>query len=415
MAQHSSPTRFATSLALLLTLGCGGSEDPPASGGTDSRGTGFGGPDSVKPDSVRVAQFNIRELSRAKVEDVDGEGRGTNAQLVAAAEILKEVRPDIVLINEIDVLQEGDEPLDGVWQDFQDRYLAAGDAPLRYAHVYAAPVNTGVLSGFDLNNDGVVGTDADRGTRTHGDDSFGYGTYPGQYGMVIASRFPLDAEAARTFRTFLWRDMPGHRMPAGWYSPEEAAVFRLSSKTHLVVPVIVGGRTLHLVGAHPTPPGFDGEEDRNGRRNRDEVRLIVDLIDGAGYLVDDAGVRGGLPADASFIVFGDLNASRRGDDGGPDHPIHALLDHPRVQDTGDLAVSKGGLAGREPGPPAYFERSTTGRATGLRIDYVLPSTDVTVLGGGVYFPSAEVDPLGAQRADEASDHRLVWVDLEVGP
>jgi hypothetical protein len=382
-----------------LTLACSGGAPPDDA--------------SVEPASLRVAQFNIREMGQEKVDEIDGEGRGANEQLVAAAEILREVRPDIVLINEIDILQEGTAPLDGIWQDFQDRYLDVGDAPLRFEHVYAAPVNTGVLSGFDLNNDGVVGTDADRGTRTHGDDSFGYGIYPGQYGMVIASRYPLDAAAARTFREFLWADMPGHVMPEGWYSEEEAAVLRLSSKTHMVVPVSLGGRTVHLMGAHPTPPGFDGEEDRNGRRNRDEVRMLVDLIEGADYLVDDAGVPGGLPADASFIVFGDLNASRRGDDGAGDHPIHALLDHPRVQDTGDLTISEGGLAGRAPGPPAYFERSTTGRATGLRIDYVLPSTDLEVVGGGVHFPWAEVDSAGAERAWVASDHRLVWIDLEV--
>jgi hypothetical protein len=271
-----------------------------------------------------------------------------------------------------------------------------------------------VLSGFDLNNDGAVATPADRGTRSHGDDSFGYGEYPGQYGMVVASRHPLDPDAARTFRTFLWRDMPGNRMPPDWYSPEEEAVVRLSSKTHLVVPLRVAGATIHLVAAHPTPQGFDGAEDRNGRRNHDEVRLLVDLVGGADYLVDDDGGRGGLPPAASFVVMGDLNASPHGGEQAPDHAIHDLLGHPRVRDTGDICTSRGGLAGREPGPPAYFERSTTGRATGWRIDYVLPSSDLRVTGGGVHFPAPGADPAGAERADAASDHRLVWVDLEVG-
>jgi len=399
--------RTCALLALLplFTVSCGGEGPPP------SEASGHTAADA--PASLRVAQFNILEMGQGKVDEVDAGGVGTNEQLVAAAEILREVRPDIVLINEIDILQEGEGPLDGIWQDFQDRYLDVGEAPLRYEHVFAAPVNTGVLSGFDLNNDGVVATDADRGTRTHGDDSFGYGIYPGQYGMVIASRFPLDAAEARTFAEFLWVDMPDDLIPESWYSEAEADVLRLSSKTHMVVPVAIGDRRVHLIGAHPTPPGFDGDEDRNGRRNRDEVRMIVDLIEGADYLVDDAGVSGGLPADASFIVFGDLNASRRGEDGGSDHPIHALLDHPRVQDTGELAISEGGLAGREPGPPAYFERSTTGRATGLRIDYVLPSSDLEVLYGGVHFPWSETDPEGADRAYVASDHRLVWIDLRV--
>lgn len=397
-----------TVLLVLFALSCGGDASDPDSAVGEASGTVERG-----PERLRVAQFNIREMSQEKVDEVDADGRGTNEQLAAAAEVLREVRPDVVLINEIDILQEGEEPLDGVWRDFQDRYLDTGSDLLRFEHVFAAPVNTGVLSGFDLNNDGVTATHADRGTRAHGDDSFGYGIYPGQYGMVIASRYPLDRDAARTFRSLLWQDMPGNGMPEGWYSDEEAAAFRLSSKTHMVVPVRVGGRTLHLVAAHPTPPGFDGEEDRNGRRNRDEVRLIVDLIEGADYLVDDFGVRGGLPAGAPFVILGDLNASRRGEDGGPDHPIHALLDHPRVRDTGPIAVSEGGLAGREPGPPAYFERSTTGRATGLRIDYVLPSTDLEVVGGGVYFPEGTRDPAGAERAGVASDHRLVWVDLVI--
>jgi endonuclease/exonuclease/phosphatase family metal-dependent hydrolase len=160
--------------------------------------------------------------------------------------------------------------------------------------------------------------------------------------------------------------------------------------------------------------GFDGAEDRNGRRNADEVRMLVDLIDGADYLVDDEGGRGGLTDGASFVVLGDLNASVHGGEVARDHPIHDLLGHPRVRDTGDVCVSAGGLAGREPGPPDHFERSTTGRATGWRIDYVLPSTDLEVTGGGVHFPDATSDPDGAQRADAASDHRLVWVDLVVG-
>ena len=40
----------------------------------------------------------------------------------------------------------------------------------------------------------------------------------------------------------------------------------------------VKGKTFHLLASHPTPPVFDGDEDRNGKRNHDEVRLIADYI-----------------------------------------------------------------------------------------------------------------------------------------
>ena len=365
------------------------------------------------PMAVRVAQFNIQEMGLDKVNEVDASGRGTHEQLVAAAAILREVRPDIVLINEIDILQEGEGELDGVWRLFQERYLAVGDDPLAYPFVYAAPVNTGVLSGYDLNKDGIVGTRADRGTRAHGDDSWGYGTYPGEYGMVIASRFPLDAAGARTFRDLRWSAMPGNLIPPGWFTPEEEALVRLSSKTHMVVPVDLNGRRIHLVASHPTPAGFDGPEDRNGRRNHDEVRLVRDILDDADYLVDDAGVRGGLPSDASFIVMGDLNAALRSDLVEGRLAIRQLLEHPRVRNTGDVCVSDGGLAGRTAGAPDFFEQATTAFRGGSRIDYVLPSTDLPVTGGGVHWPWAARDPAGAARAERASDHRLVWVDLSV--
>ncbi len=114
------------------------------------------------------------------------------------------------------------------------------------------------------------------------------------------------------------------------------------------------------------------------------------------------------------MIVGDLNA-RPGDtenpsyDGGP--AIEQLLGHPAVQDSGSWTISAGGLAGREPGPPHFWERATTGFAEGARIDYVLPSTGLEVLGGGVMWPDPAEDPEGEARALKASDHRLVWIDL----
>src|SRR6201999_1297636 len=97
-----------------------------------------------------------------------------------------------------------------------------------------------------------------------GGDALGFGEFPGQYAMAVLSRFPIDAKHARTFRKFLWRDMPGAVMPPGWYSPEELDVLPLSSKSHWDVPIRVGRTTLHVLASHPTPPAFDGDEDRNG-------------------------------------------------------------------------------------------------------------------------------------------------------
>ena len=49
--------------------------------------------------------------------------------------------------------------------------------------------------------------------------------------------------------------------------------------------------------------------------------------------------------------------------------------------------------------------------SGIRVDYLLPSTDLEVTGGGVFWPAPEEDPEGHAWAEAASDHRLVWLDL----
>ena len=85
--------------------------------------------------------------------------------------------------------------------------------------------------------------------------------------------------------------MPGNLIPAGFYDPEELDVFRLSSKNHVDVPVKIDNGTVHFLVSHPTPPVFDGPEDRNGTRNHDEIRFWADYVDPArsGYIYDDDG------------------------------------------------------------------------------------------------------------------------------
>ena len=159
-----------------------------------------------------------------------------------------------------------------------------------------AESNTGIPSGFDLNNNGTIGG---------GDDAFGFGAYPGQFGLAVFSKYPIDYPHVRTFQHFLWKDMPGAMLPddpatpapADWYSPEELDVFRLSSKSHWDLPIDLGRKTVHFLVSHPTPPVFDGAEDRNGTRNFDEIRFWADYVRGgkqAAYIYDDEGRYGGL-------------------------------------------------------------------------------------------------------------------------
>ena len=193
---------------------------------------------------------------------------------------------------------------------------------------------------------------------------------------------------------------------------EEVALLRLSSKSHWDVPVRIDDTVVRILASHPTPPVFDGPEDANGRRNHDEIRFWADYLTGgpaAGYIRDDRGRAGGLPAKTHFIIAGDLNADPVKDPKTYGYaPIDLLLKHPRVLDP--APESKGAAAHDAP----YPGNKATRTCHFGRIDYALPSKTLRVQGTGVFWP-APTDPLSALVKDReaSSDHRLVWLDMIV--
>lgn len=358
---------------------------------------------------LRVATLNAslnRDRAGELVRDLSGPD---DAQARQVATVIQAVDPDVLLLNEFD-----HDPAGEAAALFRNNYLAvpqAGGTPVDYPYWFAPPVNTGVATGFDLDRDG----------RADGPgDAQGFGRFEGQYGLLLLSKLPIRVEEARTFQNFLWRDMPAALLPADWYPPEVLASLRLSSKSHVDVPIEVGGGVLHLLASHPTPPVFDGPEDRNGRRNHDEIRLFADYVDPgrSGYLVDDRGAAGGLAAGARFVVLGDLNADPLDGDSTAGAATQ-LTRHPLI-DTGLVPTSQGGReastrqgrANRDhAGDPAADTADFREPPGNLRVDYVLPSkAGLQPVGAGIFWPP-DAAP-GAALAG-ASDHRLTWIDLEL--
>ena len=375
----------------------------------------------VAHDPVRFATFNASLNRTVEGELIADLSTPADVQAQTVAEIIQRVRPDVLLINEFDFDAQGTAA-----QLFQQNYLSVahnGADPISYPYRFVAPSNTGVPSGFDLDNNGTVGG---------GNDAFGFGVFPGQFGMAVYSRYPIEAKQARTFQNFLWQDMPGALLPdnpatpapADWYSPDELDVFRLSSKSHWDLPVRIDDQVVHLLASHPTPPVFDGPEDRNGTRNFDEIRFWADYITGgptSRYIYDDDGRVGGLPRGASFVIVGDQNSDPLDGDSIPG-AAQQLLEHPRVNVTvtpdSEGAVEQSALQGganlTHRSDPRFDTADFADTAPGnLRADYVLPSSQLLIEDAGVFWPLAD-DPLFRLVGTfpfPSSDHRLVWVDV----
>ncbi len=367
-----------------------------------------------------VAQYNASLYADEAGGVVRRLAGGQDPQARKVAAIVQHIRPDLLLINEFDYDEAGQ-----LADVFQREYLEAGQdgqAPMAYAHRFFAPVNTGVPSGMDLNGDGEVGGEG----RKRGEDSFGFGLHPGQYGMLVLSRFPIVHAQVRTFQHLPWAAMPDARRPrrpegGWWYDDTVWPKLRLSSKSHWDVPVQTPAGTVHVLASHPTPPVFDGPEDRNGLRNADEITLWRHYLDDrdADWLCDDRGRCGGLREGARFVVAGDLNNDPVDGDGHHE-AIVELLEHPRVlrhafprsEGGAQAAVEDGGANARHRGNPAHDTGRFGGRAGNLHLDYVLPSVGFRIVDSGVFWP------LPGQPGHawiDASDHRMVWMTLEAAP
>lgn len=344
-------------------------------------------PSPTRGETLRIATYNV-ELTR------DGPGlalrdiqTGSDPQIRAISEVIDLTNPDVLALQGIDY-------------DYGLEALTALNDQLSmpYAHVFALPTNRGLRTGIDADGNGRTG-DAS--------DAHGFGRFYGQGAMAILSRHPIDTNRVQDFTTLLWIDFPDVEVPRhtdGTLFPSEAAmhVQRLSSSGHWIVPIRLSDDVvMSVMTFHASPPVFDGAEDRNGLRNAAEISLWSKVLDGSL----------GTPPARPFVIAGSATLDPY-DSAGRNHVIQKLLADPRIKDP--APASPGAAAAADQGHIGQNALDTVdwpgvGR---LRVDYVLPSADVTVVTAGTFWPADGQD--GHSAALRASRHRLVWVDILLG-
>ncbi|EIE49825.1 hypothetical protein C357_17393 [Citreicella sp. 357] len=235
---------------------------------------------------------------------------------------------------------------------------ALNDLGAPYPYRFTARPNTGLPTGLDLDGDGRLG-----GAR----DAQGFGEFSGQGGMAVLSRVPV--RLLRDFTGMLWADLPGNmRLP----DDPAPRVQRLSSAAHWVLGLDTPEGPLSLLAWHATPPVFDGPEDRNGRRNADELAFWLRYLDGAfGDVAPNP------------VLIGDANVDPARGDGRQD-AMRAVLRDARLQD-----------------PLSGTDTVTWDQTGPMRVSYILPSAGLRVIGAETRAAAAE------------ERHRMVLVTLDL--
>lgn len=351
-------------------------------------------------ETLRLAVFTT-DLSDMSPKRIVEALKAENSRAWDIFDQISHVDADILWLGEIPT------PIDGMALP----EIIAALRTIGYDAFFTTDVNSGVPSGHDLDQDGDI----------DGRDAFGFGAYPGQDGMLVATKgLPIDFASVRTFQRFLWADMPNNRLPPEHLPIGAEPIVRLSTTSHWDVPIETPGGRLHFLVSHHTPPVFDGPEDYNGRRNADETRFWHDYLDDAEYIYDDAGVYGGLAMETRFVLGGTFGIDPIDGEGIKDSIVE-LLAHPRIQDVQPASPigtqasrQQAGINTQHQGNAAldtadwwdYGRRPPPGN---LRVDYLLPSAILRVVNSGVYWPSVETT-----YDREAPSHKIVWVDIE-GP
>lgn len=297
-------------------------------------------------------------------------------QVMSVVQGIAAARADVIVLSDVDY-DHGHAALGAL----RDAVRAAGGTD--YPHIFARRPNTGMETGLDLDGDGRLGGPG---------DAQGYGAFSGQGGMAVMSRYPLRLLADHG--DLLWADVPDSLMIDAQGVTGARAVGhdqqRLASRAIWEIGVTRPNTPeLTLMIFHATTPAFDGPEDRNGRRNHDEIRFWQHRLDG------HIGPRPIWP----WVILGTANLDPAQGQGRR-AAIRGLLADPRLVDPQPKARDQ-----------SVYTADWGGKLGQMRVDYILPAKGIGVAQAqAMDLPK----PRSTSKKVKSSRHRLILVDLVFG-
>lgn len=319
-------------------------------------------------ETYRIATLHA-ELTRkgpgVLLRDIE---RGKDKQIAALSELCRILAPDILLLTKVDF-------------DLEQRTAAALQSVLQFKHRFTLPPNSMAPTSYDLDGDGRK---EDRQT---------WARYAGEGGMLLLSNYPVKLEFH--LNDLLWRDAENAPMPVDasaqpFLSEEARNNIRLVSQGFWILTIMPDhSAPITMIAFQNQTPVFDGPEDLNGLRNLGQLGLISAVLNET---------YGTIPK-GRLIAIGNTNLDPHAGDGDRDAMARLLADE-RLQDARPQSAPGGANTAfwESPGP--------------MRVSYILPSRDWHVADAGVVWPSE--GPL-RKFSEQASRHRMVWLDLKPSP
>ena len=168
-------------------------------------------------ETVRFATYNVSLYSDAAGKVAERIAQWTDKQAATEAEIIQRVRPDVLLLNEVDYDARGSARR----QLFRGKYLEVGQNVSESPEGRPSPLISNIATSHHRTREHIraliwtamVAVTDKPGSVDYGADSWGFGQYPGQYGMVILSKYPIDVDQFARSRTFSGKICPGHFCP----------------------------------------------------------------------------------------------------------------------------------------------------------------------------------------------------------